>query len=90
MKDIFALPILGNIASFRAYIATATFSIETTKYGAWAERFQTLGMTIGLGLKACLSPLQCSNPSMESYISLDMFTTAGYIYIHIKKQIIYF
>ena len=77
------MPILGNIASFRAYIATATFSSERTKYISLAAGFQTLGMTIGPGLQACLSPLQCSEPSPDSYISLDMFTTAGYIYINI-------
>ena len=68
---------LGNIAAFRNYIATATFSSERTKYLSIAAGFQTLGMTIGPGLQACLSPLQCSEPSMDSYISLDMFTTAG-------------
>ena len=70
---------LGNLAPFRSYIAAATFSSERTKYISIAAGFQTLGMTIGPGLQACLSPLQCSEPSTESYISLDMFTTAGYV-----------
>ena len=39
--------------------------------------FQTLGLTIGPGIQAALSPLQCSERSAESYISLDMFTAAG-------------
>ena len=70
---------LGNISCFRAYIAGSTFSNERTKYLSIAAAFQTLGMTVGPGLQAALSPLQCSEPSTESYISLDMFTTAGYV-----------
>ena len=72
-------PILGNIAAFRNYTAKATFTSERTKYISRAAAFQTLGMTIGPGLQACLTPLQCSKPSMESHISLDMFTTAGLV-----------
>ena len=74
---------LGNISCFRAYIAGSTFSNERTKYLSIAAAFQTLGMTVGPGLQAALSPLQCSEPSIESYISLDMFTTAGYVTIYV-------
>ena len=69
---------IGNNAAFRNYITTATFSSERTKYISIAAGFQCLGMTIGPALQASLSPLQCSKPSMDSYISFDMFTAAGY------------
>ena len=68
---------VGNNAAFRNYITTATFSSERTKYISIAAGFQCLGMTIGPALQASLSPLQCSKPSMDSYISFDMFTAAG-------------
>ena len=68
---------IGNNAAFRNYITTATFSSERTKYISIAAGFQCLGMTIGPALQASLSPLQCSEPSMDSYISFDMFTAAG-------------
>ena len=80
---MFSFIFLGNIACFRAYIAGSTFSNERTKYLSIAAAFQTLGMTVGPGLQAALSPLQCSEPSTESYISLDMFTTAGYVTIFV-------
>ena len=39
--------------------------------------FAMLGGTIGPGIQACLSPLQCSEHGMESYLSFDMFTASG-------------
>ena len=74
-----SISFIGNMAAFRNYITTATFSSERTKYISIAAGFQCLGMTIGPALQASLSPLQCSEPNMESYISFDMFTAAGYL-----------
>ena len=71
--------ILGNLAAFRSYITMATFSSERTAFISIAAGFQCLGMTLGPALQATLSPLQSSEPSIDTYISLDMFTAAGYL-----------
>ena len=71
--------ISGNIAPFRAYIASATFTSERTKHLSILAAFQSLGMTVGPGIQAALTPLQCSpsESNLFPYFSVDMFSAAG-------------
>lgn len=70
----------GNIATVRSYIAAATFTSERTAQMSIASAFQSVGFTVGPGIQAALTPLQCTDigaqPS-DQYISFDMYTSAG-------------
>ena len=77
---VFQNPITGNIATVRSYIAAATFTSERTAQMSIASAFQSVGFTVGPGIQAALTPLQCTDigaqPS-DQYISFDMYTSAG-------------
>ena len=72
----------GNIATIRSYIAAATFISERTAQMSIASAFQSVGFTVGPGIQAALTPLQCTDigaqPS-DQYISFDMYTSAGFV-----------
>ena len=73
--------LIGNIAPFRAYIASATFASERTSHLSILAAFQGLGMTVGPAIQALLTPLKCS-PNTEDafpYFSIDMFSSAGLV-----------
>ena len=70
----------GNIATVRSYIAAATFTSERTAQMSIASSFQSVGFTLGPGIQAALTPLQCTDIKAQSssqYISFDMYTSAG-------------
>ena len=80
ISPVFQNPITGNIATVRSYIAAATFTSERTAQMSIASAFQSVGFTVGPGIQAALTPLQCTDigaqPS-DQYISFDMYTSAG-------------
>ena len=64
----------------RSYIASATFTEERTAQMSIASSFQSVGFTLGPGIQAALTPLQCTDikgQSSSQYISFDMYTSAG-------------
>ena len=71
----------GNIAPFRAYIASSTFAQERTMHLSILGAFQGLGMTVGPAIQSMLTPLKCSPSNEEAfpYFSFDMFSSAGLV-----------
>lgn len=70
----------GNAATIRSYVAEATFTSERTSQMSIISSFQSLGFTIGPGIQAALTPLQCTNTTgQEQYFSFDMYTSAGWV-----------
>ena len=54
--------------------------------------FQGLGMTVGPGIQAALTPLKCS-PSNEDdfpYFSVDMFSSAGSEHLKFNKLLLFY
>lgn len=86
-KVIYKNPLIflvsGNIAPFRAYVASSTFSTERTMHLSILAAFQGLGMTVGPAIQAMLTPLKCSPSSEDAfpYFSFDMFSSAGLVAI---------
>ena len=76
LSQFFFLP--GNIATIRSYIVDATFLSERTTELAMISSTQALGFLIGPGFQSALTPLECANPTSETYIAFDMYTSTGY------------
>ena len=61
----------------RGYIAASTYTSERTTHMAMLSAFQSLGFTLGPGIQAALTPLDCSDLNDKQEISFDMFTVSG-------------
>ena len=75
----------GNIATIRSYIVDATFLSERTTELAMISSTQALGFLIGPGFQSALTPLECANPTSETYIAFDMYTSTGYENLFVYK-----
>jgi ceroid-lipofuscinosis MFS transporter 7 len=64
----------------RGYIAAATYVSERTTHMAILSAFQSLGFTLGPGIQAALTPLECTDPTDGQGLTFDMYTVSGYCF----------